>query len=89
MYLEDTTTVRNWLWTACSTNLVSASSCVDFMSPKSVAPVDDLASSSSLKVPANKIPQTRNVLDLLCYQPMRENWTSYLVEVNNDLTQAV
>ena len=52
---KDTTTVWNWLWTACSTNLVSASSCVDFGGPKSVAPVDDLNSSSSLNSPATTI----------------------------------
>ena len=46
MSLEDTTTVWNWLWTACSTNLVSASSCVDIRGPKSVAHVDDLTSSA-------------------------------------------
>ena len=53
--LEDTTTVWNWLWTACSTNNVSYSSCVDFRGPKSVAPVDDFTSSSSLNPPATTI----------------------------------
>ena len=40
-------------------------------------------------MPANTIPQTSNVLDLLCYQPMAENSTSSLVEVHHDLPQAV
>ena len=53
--LEDTTTVWNSLRTACSTNLVSASSSVDFRGPKSVEPVDDLTSSSSLNPPATTI----------------------------------
>ena len=35
------------------------------------------------------IPRTRNVLDLLCYQPMIANSTSSLVEVHHDLPQAV
>ena len=40
-------------------------------------------------VPANTIPQKRNVLDLLCYQSMTDNSTSSLVEVHHDLPQAV
>ena len=99
MSLDDTTTVRNWLWTTCRTNLVSVSSCVDFRGPRSAVPVDDLTSSSSVNPPAPTIYlptgagehnfQSRNVLDLFCYQPMTDNSTSSLVEVHHDLPQAI
>ena len=52
---EDKTTVYNWLWTACSNNLLSYSALVDFRGPKSVVHVDYLTSSSSLYPPATTI----------------------------------
>ena len=53
--LDDTTTVLNWLCTACNTNLVSASSCVAFNWAKSVLVFDDLTASSSRNPPATTI----------------------------------
>ena len=67
---------------------MSASSCGDFRGPKSVAPVDDLTSSSSLNPPVTTIYLStgaceHNALDKKCVRSalLSAKSTSSLVEV--------